>query len=601
MNDAEIVLAVGGLLIAGLAAASIADRLGLPALLLFLGIGMAVGSDGAGWVRFDDYLTAQRIGTGCLAVILFEGGLRADFSEVRSVLGVGIRLAFLGTVLTAFITGLTITLLFHLPILEALLLGSILASTDSAAVFGLLRRSSLHRRLSGTLEVEAGLNDPVAILLVLGFVSWIASPDYGAVDIMALFGRQLLVGGIAGLLAGLVGGMVFNYRWLPAPGLYLVASLAIGAVAFGAAASLQGSGFLAVYLAGLTLGNRARLARRSTALFQSGLASLAQILLFLTLGLLVSPSHLGSGAREGLGIALVLAFVARPLAVWTVTVFDRFSVAEKTLLAWTGLRGAVPVVLATIPVIQHSPHSGAYFNIVFFVVLASALMQGATIASLSETLGLTVSSPPLPRPLAELGTIRGLGAEVVEYPVSATSAIAGRQVAELMLPEQASVTVIVRGEDALPPQPWTQIRAGDVLHLLVRSEAATAMEQRLLEWDVTAEQPSVAVTPLQVATALPMGYSGSSLDPEIIGGVPVIDALHHRRDAPGALLLLENGSYAVTGDSLISGHVNLIRQYARQRFTSAPARHEQVWWREVLVTLGALDQREAGDPSIVPP
>ncbi len=586
MTDAELVLAVGGLLLAGLAAATIAGRLGLPALVLFLGLGMAVGSDGANWVRFEDYLTAQRIGTGCLAVILFEGGLRADLTEMRPVLGVGVRLALLGTVLTAAVTGIGIALVFHRPLLEALLLGSILASTDSAAVFGLLRRSSIHRRISNTLEVEAGLNDPVAMLLVIGFVTWIASPDYGAVDMLALFARELIIGGVAGLLVGLLGAIVFNHRWLPASGLYMVASLAVGSVAFGLAATFRGSGFLAVYLAGLTLGNRARLARRSTALFQSGLASLAEILLFLTLGLLVSPSQLGAGAREGLGIALLLAFAARPLAVWAVTLFDRFSFAEKTLLAWTGLRGAVPVVLATIPVIEKSPHSVAYFNIVFFVVLASATMQGATIASLADLLGLTRLRPPLPAPLTDAGTIRGLGAEVVEYPVSAESAIVGWQIRDLALPEQASVTVVVRDEAALPPKPWTQIEGGDVVHLLARSEVVPAVQGLLDTWDEAAEQPAVAVGPAPTATAQTMhALIAAARDPEIIGGVPVIDALRHRTDAPGALLLLENGSYALTGDSLISGHVNLIRQYAHGRVAAAPAPREQVWWREVLTSL----------------
>jgi cell volume regulation protein A len=586
MTDAEIILAMGALLLAGLAAATIADRLGLPALVLFLGVGMAVGSDGANWVRFDDYLTAQRIGTGCLAVILFEGGLRADLAEVRSVLGVGLRLAVLGTVVTAIVTGMGIHLLFHEPLLEALLMGSILASTDSAAVFGLLRRSSLHRRLSSTLEVEAGLNDPVAILLVLGFVSWIGSPDYGAVDMMANFAREMVIGGVAGLVVGLLGAIVFNHRWLPAPGLYMVASLAVGSVAFGVAATLGGSGFLAVYLAGLTLGSRARLARRSTALFQSGLASLAEMLLFLTLGLLVSPSQLGGGAREGLGIALLLAFVARPLAVWALTVFDRFSFAERTLLAWAGLRGAVPVVLATIPVIENSPHSVTYFNIVFFVVLASATMQGATIGSLSEILGLTTVRPPLPEPLSDAGTIRGLGAEVVEYPVSPGSAVAGRQIRDLMLPEQASVTVVVRDDEALPPKPWTQVEAGDVVHLLARSEVVPAVEALMEAWDRAAAYPGAAVAPTLGTAARPVpAFVDTSFDPEIIGGVPVIDALRHRGDAPGALLLLENGSYALTGDSLISGHVNLIRQYAHQRFAATPVPRERVWWRDVLTSL----------------
>src|SRR3954467_9309281 len=299
MSDGVMLLVTGARPSGALLASLLASRLRVPGLVIVLGIGMLVGSDGLGWIHFDDYELAETIGVIALALILFEGGLAAGFGEIRPVLRPAILLATLGTLLTALITGLAAAALFDFSTLEGLLVGSIIASTDGAAIFALLRGSTLRRRVARTLEGEAGLNDPVAVLLVLGFIDWIQKPGYGIADMLGLFVQQmsigLAVGGIVGVAA--VGGM--RRLRLGSAGLYPVASIAAAALAYGAAASLHGSGFLAVYLCGLALGSAPTPATRTISTFHDGLAWIAQLSLFLALGLLVFPSQLGAVAVEG--------------------------------------------------------------------------------------------------------------------------------------------------------------------------------------------------------------------------------------------------------------------------------------------------------------
>jgi len=391
MTLGELILVAGALLGAGLIASWVAGRLRLPGLVLFLGVGMAVGSDGTGWLDFDDYELARTVGVIALALILFEGGLTAGFAEIRPVLRSAISLAVLGTLLTAAIAGLAASWLFDFSTLEGLLVGSIVAATDGAAVFALLRDSPLPRRLARTLEAEAGLNDPVAVLLVIGFVDWIQRPGYGVLDMAGLFARQLGIGAAVGLAVGWLGVQGFRRARLETPGLYPVASIAIAALAFGAADSLHGSGFLAVYLTGLTLGSTAIPAKRAITAFHEGLAWVGQLSMFLVLGLLVFPSQLGGVALEGTALALIVALVARPVAALVATAFGGYAIGERAVLGWAGLRGAVPVVLATFPVIDGVPRSLEFFNIVFFAVLLSTLLQGTTIEPLARRLGMTMA------------------------------------------------------------------------------------------------------------------------------------------------------------------------------------------------------------------
>jgi cell volume regulation protein A len=374
--EAAVIFAAGALLAAGLAASLLAGRLRVPGLVLFLGVGMAVGSDGLGWVDLNDYELARTIGVIALALILFEGGLAVDFSEIRPILPSAISLAVVGTILTAAITGFAAAALFDFSTKEGALVGSILAATDGAAVFSILRGSPLRRRLAHTLEAESGFNDPVAVVLVLAAIGWIVDPGYGLGDLAELIGKQFGIGLAAGLAVGWLGVQGFRRAGLAASGLYPVASLAVAALAYGGAAVLDGSGFLAVYVAGISLGSAVVPAKRTIRIFHEGLGWVAQLSMFVTLGLLVFPSQLGGVALKGTALALVLVFVSRPVATVLSTAPLGIARAEQVALGWAGLRGAVPVVLATFPVIDHVPRSIELFDIVFFAVVLSTILQG---------------------------------------------------------------------------------------------------------------------------------------------------------------------------------------------------------------------------------
>jgi len=389
VTDAQLILAGGALLAAGVVASAVAARLRLPALVLFLGLGMAVGTDGLGWIDFANYSLAELVGTIALVLILFEGGLATGFRALRPVLGPAISLATIGTAGSALIAGIIASRLFHFSLAEGLLLGAILSPTDGAAVFALLRGLRLPRRLALTLEGEAGLNDPVAVMLVLVTIEVIRVPDYGALEAVWFLVKQIAVGGGIGLLVGGLATAALR-RLVPAPsGLSLVASFAAAAIAYGAAASLDGSGFLAVYLVGLRVGDADLPSRPALMAFHEGLAAVADIGMFFALGLLVFPSQLGGVLVRGTLLALLLAFVARPVSAFAATIHTGFTRRERVLLSWAGLRGGVPVVLATLPLIDHVPRSLEFFNLVFFAVLVSTLIQGATVEWLANRLGIT--------------------------------------------------------------------------------------------------------------------------------------------------------------------------------------------------------------------
>ncbi|HEU0023043.1 MAG TPA: potassium/proton antiporter [Thermoleophilaceae bacterium] len=592
MSDGQLILVAGVLLAAGLGAALLAGRLRVPGLLLFLGLGMLIGSDGLGLIDLRDHELARRIGIIALAAILFEGGLTAGFAEIKPVLRPGVMLAVVGTLITAIITGLAAVWLFDLSTLEGLLLGASLSVTDGAAIFALLRGSTLRRRLARTLEAEAGLNDPIAILLVIGFIEWIEQPDYGLLDMVALFAQQIAIGLAAGLAVGFAAVWAARRVNFATAGLYPVASIAAAALAFGVADSLHGSGFLAVYLAGLVLGSSAIPARNTITVFHQGLAWVAQIGLFLTLGLLVFPSQLGDVWLEGTVLAIVMVLVARPVAVAAATAFDHFSARERIALGWAGLRGALPVVLATFAVIEDVPNSLAFFNIVFFAVVISTLVQGSTFEPLARALGLTTDEPALPRPIAETGTIRRLGAEVVEFPVAESDAVVGRHVRDLGLPRDALLNVIVRSGEAIPPRGSTRIEAGDRLHVLLRQEVARQFPALMERWQSGPFAPEPVRRPLMRGGSVIFSTrpweeerDGSAAYPEEIEGARVIRQLSTRRDMPGALVLLDDGRYAITGPALAVGAAAQISRYARRRLGGEVADAERAWWQEVV---GAL-------------
>jgi potassium/hydrogen antiporter len=595
VTDGELILVAGALLAAGIAASLLAARVRLPGLLLFLALGMVLGSDVTGWIEFgrgeEDYELARTIGIVALALILFEGGLTAGFGEIRPVLRPALSLALVGTFLTAAITGVAAIWLFDLSVLEGLLLGSIISSTDGAAIFALLRGSTLRRRLARTLEGEAGLNDPVAVLLVVGFVDWIQEDDFGAADMALLFVLELGIGAAAGLAVGWLAVQGLRRVRLDTAGLYPVATLATAALAYGAADALHGSGFMAAYLSGLMLGSARIPAKRTVTVFHQGLGWVAQIAMFLSLGLLVFPSELGDVALEGTALALVLVLLARPAATVVSTTFDRFSSADRLVLGWAGLRGAVPVVLATFPVIDGVSRSEEFFNIVFFAVVISTLVQGTTFEPLAKRLGVTTSEPALPRPLAETGTIRRLGAEIVEYPVGPEDAVVGHRVRELGLPRDALLSVIVRGEEAVLPRGSTRVEAGDRLHVVVRSEVAAGMEKVVERWSagpvVGDEVPRGRLTGSSVFSSRRWDEErdGDPGYPGEVDGVEVREHLRTRRDQRGALVSLTNGRFAVTGPTVAVGSPRQIQSYARRQLGREQDDTARAWWQEVI---GAL-------------
>ena len=592
LHDGEMILIASALLSAGLLASLVAGRVRVPSLVLFLAVGMTIGSDVLDLIEFDDYELARTVGIVALALILFEGGLAAGFPEIRPTLGAAVSLATIGTLITAVISGVVATILFDLSLLEGLLVGAILSSTDGAAIFAILRGSTLRRRLARTLEGESGFNDPVAVLLVVGFIEWIQEPDYGVADMVLLMVQEIGIGLVVGLIVGWLSVQAFRRARLATGGLYPVASLATAGLAFGLADTLHGSGFLAVYLAGLALGGATIPAKRTVIAFHEGLSWVAQLAMFLTLGLLVFPSQLDDVWLEGTVLALVVVAVARPVATFVATALFPFSFGDRVVLGWAGLRGAVPVVLATFPVIEGVEGSPEFFDIVFFAVLLSTVLQGTTFEGLARRLGVTTSEPALPRPIADVGTIRRLGAEVVDVPLGPADAVVGARVRDLGLPRDAVVNVIVRGELAIPPRGSTRLQAGDRLYLLFSEEAARHIPDLIDRWRKGPIGP--APRPKRQASGRMPVFSawrwredeGDPARPIAVRGRKVVEQLRIRRDEDGGLWALEDGRYAVTGPVAAIGGRNELSSWARRRMPRATG-DERAWLQTVIGALAA--------------
>jgi cell volume regulation protein A len=381
---------------------------------------------------------------------------------------------------------------------------------------------------------------------------------------------------------------------LASAGLYPVASLAIAALAFGGAQSLHGSGFLAVYLAGLVLGTAQIPAKRTMTTFHNGMGWLAQVVMFLVLGLLVFPGDLGKVALEGTILAVVVVLVARPVGVLAGTLGAGFSWAEKSVLGWAGLRGAVPVVLATFAVLADVPRSTEFFNVVFFAVLLSTVVQGATFEPLAKLLGVTTTEAALPAPLADVGAVRRLGAEVIEFPVKPDDAIVGARVRQLGLPREALLNILVRGEQAILPRGSTRIESGDRLNVLVRQEASVELNRLLDRWRSgpleipTRRRPGVITSSAPLRTGPWRAGDGDAGRPEHVGGIEVTEQLRTRRDGtPGAVVALVDGRFAFAGPTFALGGAGHVQQAARDRLKRASTDAERAWWAEVVGALAA--------------
>ncbi|HET7589586.1 MAG TPA: potassium/proton antiporter [Solirubrobacterales bacterium] len=586
-------MSAGALLAAGIVGALLADRLRVPGLLLFLALGMLAGSEGVGGIDFSNMEVARTLGTIALVLIIFEGGLTAGWREIRPVLGTAASLGTIGTAVTAVIAGFAAKLLFGLSTLEGMLVGAAIAATDSAAIFAVLRRSTLEKRLARSLEGESGMNDPVALLLVIGFIEWIQQPGYGVVDMAGLLALKLGLGTAIGLAFGRLAVLGLDRVRLPTEGIYPVATIAIAALAYGLAEVAHGSGFLAVYLTALALGSARIPARRTVVAFHQGLGWVAQIALFILLGLLVFPSSLGDVALEALALSAVLILLARPVAAFAATALAPLKFNERLMLGWAGLRGATPIWLATFPVVAGIKEGNELFAIVFFVVVSSTLVQGATFEPLARRLGLTTDEPALPRRLLESGRIRRMGGDVIAYRLPPGAAAAGHPVRDLELPREALVNVIVRDGSAIPPRGSTELCEGDELHVLVRSELRDEVEALTKQWaDGPIGKPAPPPLPRraasQVFTVRPARGDGEP--GEEIDGIPIASVLRSRDERGSYLLALADGRYAVIGAGLVAigGRRSLAEWCETRAARPGVDGAERAWWQEVT---GALIAR----------
>jgi len=484
MIPIEHVLLIGAsLIIISIGVARLSENLGVPALLLFLGIGMLAGSEGPGGIYFDNAYLAQSIGVIALVFILFAGGLDTRWSEVKPVVWQAISLATLGVILTATITGLFAFTVLKVSLLSALLLGAIVSSTDAAAVFSVLRSRniSLHGQLKPLLELESGSNDPMAVLLTIIIIQLITNQKTSFDSISFLFAVQMGLGAIFGLGFGKLMVLMLNRLKSSYEGFYPVFAMAAAAFIYGVTATAGGSGFLAVYIAGLLAGNSDFVKKKSMLRFFDGLAWLSQITMFLTLGLLVFPSRIVPIFGVGLAFSAFLMLIARPVSVFVSLLFARLGWRDKLLVSWVGLRGSVPIVLATFPLMAGLADAETIFNIVFFIVLTSALLQAWSIPLVARFLRLDAPIQQKRKYPIEYEPVEGVDTQLVEFVIPSSSAIAGNPIVELGLPPDSLIVLIARNESFLVPSGGTILEEGDVVMVLVNEGNLPAMREIMMQ------------------------------------------------------------------------------------------------------------------------
>jgi len=491
MLSIDSILLIGSVLIlSSIVLAKLSENLGVPTLLLFLGIGMLAGSEGPGGIYFDDAGLAQSIGIFALVIILFAGGLDTKWSQVKPVVREATGLATLGVLVTAVALGLFVSAVLGYSLMTGLLLGAVVSSTDAAAVFSVLRSKSvsLRGRLKPLLELESGSNDPMAVFLTAGLIALQTEPGASVGSVILLFVVQMGVGALFGLLFGKVIVFVLNRMKLSYEGLYPVLSLAFAFLVYSATTTVGGSGFLAVYLAGMTMGNSEFIQKKGTLRFFDGFAWLSQIAMFLTLGLLVFPSHIVPVIGSGLLISAFLMFVARPLSIALTLAPARLNFREKIFVSWVGLRGAVPIVLATFVLTARLPDAELIFNIVFFIVLTSALLQGWSMPAVARLLRLDAPLDRGRRYPIEFEPIAGVDTELVDLIVPYNAEVAGKSIVELELPEDSLIVLLSRADSFLVPSGGTVLLEGDTILVLVNKNnlpevRAILSRQRLPEKD----------------------------------------------------------------------------------------------------------------------
>lgn len=471
--SAENILLIGALLlIASILASKTAGRAGIPVLLLFLGIGMLAGSDGIGGIAFDDPQIAQSLGVVSLAYILFSGGLDTKWKSIKPVLGPGLALSTLGVLLTALSVGGFAYWLGNFSFMESLLLGAIVSSTDAAAVFSILRTKSigLKGQLRPLLELESGSNDPMAYFLTIGLTSLISIQGFTFSSLLPVFGLQMLVGGLGGFLLGRGTVLLFNKIQLEYEGLYPVLMLALVMFIYGVLDKLGGNGFLGVYIAAVTIGNGKMIHKKSMIKFFDGIAWLMQIIMFITLGLLVFPSQVIPVMGVGFIVAIFLILVARPLGVFASLSLFKFNLRDKLFISWVGLRGAVPIVFATFPLIAGVESAKMIFNVVFFIVLTSVALQATTLSFVAKLLKLAVPEGMKKKSLLDLELSDSFKNALIEIEIPNGSSIHGKRIVELGFPNTSLIVLINREEKFITPNGHTEIASGDKLMVMMNSE-----------------------------------------------------------------------------------------------------------------------------------
>jgi cell volume regulation protein A len=470
-----VALLVGAVVVvAAVTAVRLSSRLGLPILLVYLGLGLLLGEAGAG-VQFEDAGLARDLGFVALVVILVDGGLTTRWEDLRAALPRAAVLSSAGVAVSALVVASFAHLVLGWDWTLALLLGAVLGSTDAAAVFSTLRGLPVKERVVRVLEAESGTNDPIAVILVVG----LASGWHGGGAVVAAEMLYEVCAGLGGGLAlGYAGRAYLGRVALPSSGLYPLAVLAFAAIAYAGTDLLGGSGFVAVYVAAVVLGNSALRHRAATLGFAEGLAWLAQIGLFVMLGLLASPERLAGAVLPALAVGLVLTLLARPLSVLVALAAFRTPWREQAFLSWAGLRGAVPIVLATVPLTEGTPGAVRLFDVVFVLVVVFTLVQAPTLGPASRRLGVT--DVPRPRDLRlEAAPLGALDADMLHLAIGPGSMLNGAEVWELRLPPKTAITLVVREGESFVPDRWTRLRHGDELLVVVPHGDRTAVERRI--------------------------------------------------------------------------------------------------------------------------
>jgi len=457
-------------------------KLGVPALLLFLAIGMLAGVEGPGHIHFNDLQLAQSIGIVALALGVFAGGLETDWARVRPVLRKGLALSTLGVFITAALVGVFAKVALGFSLLEGLLLGSIVSSTDASTVFAVLRgsRVSLKGHLKPLLELESGSNDPMAVFLTMSAIYLLTHPGALAASLIPQFVLQMTLGAVLGVAMGRGAVLLINSLRLEHEGLYPVLSLSLVLLTYGATASLGGNGFLAVYLAGLWMGNSDFIHKTRVIRFHDGLAWLMQIGMFLTLGLLVVPSRVLTIWPLGCAVALFLILVARPVSVFLTLFPSRLDMREKALVAWVGLRGATPIILATFPLLAGLPKASLIFNLVFFVVVTSVLLKATSLRWVAQRLKVNAPVPRKRQYPLEFVRTHGVKSDLMELRIPQDSAAVGRAIVELGLPKGTLVVLIGRGDEFMIPNGGTVLEQGDSM-LVLADKDSLWQTKRILE------------------------------------------------------------------------------------------------------------------------